>query len=289
MSMARFKTLIFFLSLTWMISCATEPELESGEYQPKIVIDGWIESGNFPKVMLTSSLSYFASIDSVTIRKLVITTAKITVSDGTQEEILTLKKDDNYFPPYIYSGTDIRGEVGKTYTLTVESKGMKYTAQTTIPPPASFDSLWFQAVPGKDSLGYIYGKFADDPGVENFYRVFTERENKDKRFVPVYLSAIGDQSFNGKSFTFSLLRGPDSFSKVVDDLYFVSGDTVRIKFCTMDKSSFDFWRTLERELYVVGNPFSSSGNEIKSNIDGSRALGVWGGYGVNYYTLITKK
>jgi hypothetical protein len=287
--MIRTRILILLGCIIWMTSCNEDLAIETTDYAPKIVIDGWIENGNYPKVMLTSSLSYFASIDSITIRKLVVTTAKITVSDGTRSEILTLKKDPNYFPPYIYSGTEIKGEVGKSYTLTVESKGMTYTAITTIPPVAQFDSLWFQTIKGKDSLGYIYGKFTDNPAVQNYYRVFTQRENKDKRYVPVYLSAIGDQSFNGRRFTFSLLRGPDSFSKVVDDLYFVSEDTVKIKFCTMDKANFDFWRTLERELYVVGNPFSSSGNEIKSNIDGDRALGVWGGYGVTYYKIITKK
>jgi hypothetical protein len=287
--MKRNKIYLSFYIGLLLLGCSDEPTLETTTYTPKIVIDGWIENGNYPKVMLTNSLSYFEPIDSVTIRKLVVTTAKVTVSDGTKEEILTLKKDNNYFPPYIYSGTEILGEVGKTYTLKIESKGSVYTATTTIPPIVKFDSLWFETVPGKDSLGYIYGKFTDNPDVQNYYRVFTQREHKDKRYVPVYLSAIGDQSFNGKSFTFSILRGPDSFSKVVDDLYFVADDTVGIKLCTMDKANFDFWRTLERELYLVGNPFSSSGNEILSNIDGNHALGVWGGYGVTYYRLVTKK
>jgi hypothetical protein len=279
----------------WMIlgcmavfSCTPEPELEFGTYEPKLVIDGWIEQDSYPKVILTSSMSYFDVLDSSTVRKLVVTTAKVTVSNGETEEILTLRRDDQYFPSFVYTGNEIRGEIGKTYTLTIQVKGETYTATTTIPPTAEFDRLWFETVPEKDSVGYIYGKFTDDPTVANYYRVFTLREKKDTRYIPVYLSAIGDQSFNGKSFTFSLLRGPDSFTNVEDDLYFTKGDTVRVKFCTMDKAHFDFWRTLERELYVVGNPFASSGNEILSNINNKKALGVWGGYGVKYYRVIAK-
>ena len=45
---------------------------------------------------------------------------------------------------------------------------------------------------------------------------------------------------------------------------------------------------LTEVYFVVGNPFSSSGNQILSNIDGKKALGVWGGYGVTYYRLITE-
>ena len=48
-----------------------------------------------------------------------------------------------------------------------------------------------------------------------------------------------------------MLRGPESFTDIDDDLYFKKGDTVMIKLCTMDKAHFDFWQTLERELYVV--------------------------------------
>jgi len=282
------RLLIFLLPIVVLFACEAETILDQSQYESKIVIDGWIEQGGFPRVIVGRSSSYFDAIDSSTVSDLVIRTAKVTVSDGTTSEVLTLRKDNNYFPPYVYAGTSIRGESGKTYSLTVEHDNSSYTASTTIPPPAAFDRLWFQLAEGEDSIGYIYGKFTDNPDETNYYRIFTRRENEDNRYIPVYLSAVGDQSFNGKSFTFTLLRGPDNFTNVVDDLYFKLGDTVRVKFCTMDQAHFDFWRTLERELYVVGNPFSSSGNRIISNINGN-ALGVWGGYGVTNYQVIARK
>lgn len=281
--------ILFIILLITLIGCEDSSIYDATIYESKLVIDGWIEQGDFPKVILTKSSSYFTSVDSAAIRRLVVTTAKVTVSDGVTEEVLTLKRDGNYFPPFIYSGTKLKGVVGGSYKLTVEVGGEQYTATTTIPETVSINELWYENVSGKDTVGYIYGRFTDDPSTDNYYRIFTRREGKDKRFIPVYLSAIGDQSFNGKTFTFSLLRGPDSFTNIQDDLYFEEGDTVSIKFCTMDKAHFDFWRTLERELYLVGNPFSSSGNEVISNIDNKKALGIWGGYGVKQYRMVTKR
>ena len=279
---------VCFLALKGLSSCTPEPVLQNPGYEPRLVIDGSIEQGDFPRVSLTYSSSYFTEIDSSKIRKLVIASAKVTVSDGETEEVLTLKKDARYFPPYIYQGTAIKGEIGKNYKLTVEAKNKKYTAITSIPDPAQLVNLWFELSQGSDSIGYLYGEIADDPAKSNYYRLFTKRKHKDSKFVPVYLSAVSDQYFNGKKFKFSILRGPESLTDVIDDLYFLKGDTIQVKLCTMDKAHFDFWRTLERELYVLGNPFSSSGNEIMSNIDDKTALGVWGGYGVKYYQIIAK-
>ncbi|HEY9048347.1 MAG TPA: DUF4249 domain-containing protein [Ohtaekwangia sp.] len=281
--------LIIITGICIASACTPESDLDAIAYTPKLVIDGSIEDNGFARVVLSYSSSYFENIDSASIRKLLVTTAKVVVSDGEQEEILTLKRDETAFPPYVYQSTSLKGKAGKTYKLTITLKGETYTATTSIPPPAALDRVWFELAPGKDSVGYVYGTLTDDPAVDNYYRVFTLRKNIDDRFIPVYLSAIGDQYFNGKKFTFTILRGPENFTNITDDLYFTLGDTIRVKLCTMDKAHFDFWRTVERELYVVGNPFASSGNEIISNIDNKKALGVWGGYGVSYYQLVAKE
>ena len=285
------STLLYncFLIL-WLIcftSCEDSINLEVEGYESKLVVDGWIEHNQYPIVVLSKSASYFATIDSAALRGLVATRAKVTISDGEKEEILTLKKNNLYYPPYIYQGTEIKGEAGKSYHLTIEAEGKKYESTTTIPLGVKLDSLWFSGHLTKDSLGLIQGKFTDNGGTEDYYRVFTQRKGKDNKFVPIYLSAIGDQFFNGESFTFSLLRGAESLSDAQDDIYFRTGDTVRVKLCTIDRAHFDFWRTLERELYVTGNPISSSGNEIISNISGG-ALGVWGGYNPVVYQLVIK-
>jgi hypothetical protein len=284
----RVFLLLVLPALGLLNGCTPETDLDELQYTPKLVVDGSIENGQTPRVVLSHSVSYFDNIDSASIRKLMETTAKVTVSNGERQEVLTLQPNRGFFPPYVYEANTLRGEAGKTYTLTIDLKGKRYTATTTIPTPPQLDSLWFELVPGKDSLGYLYGKLSDPPAVANYYRVFTQRKNIDNRYIPMYQSAVGDRYFNGERFTFSILRGPDDFTNVVDDLYFSRGDTVAIKTCSIDRSHFDFWRTLERELYVVGNPFASSGNDIISNIEGDNVLGVWGGYGSTHYRIVIR-
>ena len=280
--------LIFYTLLFVLASCEEDAgDLSLPYYKPKLVIDGWIEQGKYAQVTLTKSASYFADIDSAALRQALVSTAKVSVSDGEKTEILTLTKNSNKFPPYYYQGTQLKGEAGKTYTLTVQTQGTVYESVTTIHSPPSFDKLWFEFKSQDDSLALLWAKFSDNPEEENYYRVFTYRENKDKKYVPMYLSTLGDKYFNGETFTFNILRGAESFSDINDDIYFTKGDTIRIKFSTLDRAHFDFWRTLEREVYSVGNPFSSSGNEILSNT-GENTLGVWGGYGATYYRLVVQ-
>lgn len=270
-----------------LAACEKELEIDLPPHTPRLVVDGWIEQNRYPTVILTHNAAYFEPVDSGSIRELVATRAKVTIGNGEQEEVLTLRRRNEYFPNYLYQGTTIRGEVGKTYDLKVELSEETYTARTTIPAPVSLDSLWYEPLSPTDTLGYVWAHFTDRADEENYYRLFTQRVGKDDRFVPVYLSAIGDQYFNGESFSFSVLRGAENLNNVTDDLYFQEGDTVRVKFCAIDRAHFDFWRTLERELYATGNPFASSGNEVLSNVEGG-ALGIWGGYGATYRTLIVQ-
>jgi hypothetical protein len=65
---------------------------------------------------------------------------------------------------------------------------------------------------------------------------------------------------------------------------FNKGDTVQLKLCTIDKATFDFWRTTEFNFASVGNPFSSP-TRVLSNLSNG-ALGYFGGYAVQYRRLL---
>lgn len=286
-SLFTLPSFVLSASVFFLASCEQEINVELPEYTSKLVVEGWIEQGKYPTVILTESAAYFDPVDSAAMRKSIITTAKVSVSDGEEEEILTLKKKDAFFPSYIYEGNLLKGEVGKTYFLKIESRGKTYTAETNIPEQAVLDSLWFEKLPASDTLGQVWARYSDPAEESNHYRIFTQRLGKDKSFIPVYLSAISDEIFNGERVDFALLRGAESLSEVTDDLYFNTGDTVMVKFCTMDMEHFQYWKSLERELYASKNPLSASGNKVLSNIRGD-VLGVWGGYGASYFRIIAK-
>jgi len=68
--------------------------------------------------------------------------------------------------------------------------------------------------------------------------------------------------------------------------FFNRGDTVTVKFTNIDKATFDFWRTMEFSYSSIGNPFSSP-TKVLGNV--KNALGYFGGYAVQYKSLIIPK
>jgi len=281
---------IFILSIllvTFLVCCSDNLYLDIPEPDDKIVIDGWIDQGQYAKVLLTRNSPFFSSIDSASLRELVLTRAKVMLSDGEKEEVLVLRKNDDYFPPYIYEGNEIRGDTAKIYTITAEYGGKSAWANTTIPPRVNLDTLYFKLLPDEDSLGEIYIEFTDPPEVKNYYRLLTKVSGEDKRYYSSMVMGFDDIFFSGQKFGFSLSRGKASLLSSQGNDYFKLGDTVSIKFCTIDKVLYDFWNSFQGEAINVGNPFAASLSGIKSNIQGD-GLGVWGGYGTRLYTLILK-
>ena len=134
--------IMFLLSFS---SCHYEPI----DYS-KMVVEGWIDAGKHPIVMLHTSYSLNQPTDDTTqlidvLAEHMILFGKVTIFDGEDSVILTGRVDTNYLPPYIYTTTKIIGEVGKTYSLRA-SYTTPYTtliakSQTEIPAVATFDSI----------------------------------------------------------------------------------------------------------------------------------------------------
>jgi len=263
-----------------------EPDYPSDMFtvEKKIVVDGWIENGRSPVVLLTYNTPYFGHLDSASFRQLVATRAKVTVSDGVNAEILTLTKDTNYFPPYVYKGYSLKGEVGKIYTLVVEDELDTVTAQTMILPPVRLDSLWFEAT--SDTSGIIRCVLKDNPTEKNYYRIFTRVLGKEFRFYPAFIANLDDQYFNGQQFTFPINKGRKNNLYPIENIYFQKNDTIIVRFTTIDKDAFEFWSNYDEELLNAGNPLAANHLTVPSNV--RNGLGIWCGYGASYYRVIAR-
>jgi len=116
----------------------------------------------------------------------------------------------------------------------------------------------------------------------NYYRYFTSINRSN--FNAPFNSVADDALFNGQEFEFPLPKAearnstssPSNFG-----LYHV-GDTVGVKWTTIDEASFDFWNTLEFNAINQG-PFASY-TKVETNINGG--IGIWGGYSSLYYNII---
>ena len=136
------KTLFIIIPIIFL-SCEKEITVDLPEPEQRLVVEGWIEQGDYATVILTKNMPYFGKTDSTTLVQMINFPATVTLSNGEISETLIKTLNFDYFPPIIYRGTIIKGEIGKTYYLTINSEGKQLTASTTIPPPVKFDSLRF--------------------------------------------------------------------------------------------------------------------------------------------------
>lgn len=294
-----------------LFSCEKDIDISVPETENKIVIEGSIEQGEPPFVIITKTIGYFEPTDVGTFQETFIRDAVVTVSNGTNTVQLSglctdqlpdsllatvavligISEDDlKKFPFCLYTtlNTAVFGEIGKSYRLDVVAEGQTLNATTTIPEPIPMNNYWYKDQPGFSDYGYLWFNLSDPAGLGNAYRVFTQRKGKDERFIPTDGSVFNDQLIEGLTFDAFFMRGHEPGSEKEEDNndtseYYEQGDTIIIKFCTIDIPHFEFWETYEMVSFNKGNPFAAP-TTIRTNVDGG--LGIWGGYGVTYDTLI---
>ena len=128
--MKKVFLLILFAGLLFIFnSCQEEIEIEIPEYHNKLVVEGSIENGSYPMVIITKSIPYFSTLDpSVLFNEVVVTDAIVTVtsSSGETEQLSLVYTEDS--PIYFaYVGDSLKGECNKSYTLKIEWESKTYT------------------------------------------------------------------------------------------------------------------------------------------------------------------
>lgn len=282
--------LVLFLMIG-LYSCQREIEIELPNAEDLIVVEGRIEVGKSPIIFLTKNRGFFKEFPSdltTLIAEFVIQDAIVTVSDGIQSEILEFTINLNAYPFVYYTGTLIKGEIGKSYTLSIQANGKNLSATTFIAPPIAIDSSWFDLNPfdvNEDSLGLSYSTISDPDTFGNSYRIFAKR-NSEFTYYPVSGGAFNDEFVNGQKITFFYGQGEKPFESsgdfVPEEFFYILGDTIFLKLTSIGRAEYDFYATLDQAINSNGNPFAAP-TLVKSNIEGG--LGVWCGFSVSYDTL----
>lgn len=291
--MKRIFLLVCGFSLLFQ-SCEKGITFELDDAQPKLVVEAFIENDQPPIVFLSKSLDFFSKIDPSILQNSFVHNAEVVVSNGTLTHKLkeyTVPLGNGYFF-YYYSidssdiATAFNGQLNTPYSLLVKWDGKEYTAITTIPDSARrIDSLFWQQAGGSNPPHKVkvMAKITDPPGYGNYIRYFTKRNIEP--FFPGLVSVFDDQIIDGTTYTVQVERGVDRNQDIEEDFsFFEKGDTVTVKFCNIDKATFDFWRTMEFSYSNIGNPFSSP-TKVLSNISNG-ALGYFGGYATQFQTII---
>ena len=288
--------LVFGLGLVFT-SCEKGITFNLNNTTPSVVVEATIENDQPPVVILSTSFDYFSNISPEILANSFVHNAVIKISNGTTTHQL---KEYSYstgakIKVYYYSidssnlATAFVGAFNTSYTMNIQVNGQTLTSSTTIPLLAKkIDSLWWKKAPDNPDTNKVVlvARATDPPGFGNYIRYFT-RVNSDP-FYPGLNSVFDDQIIDGKTYTVDVERGVNRNEKLDMENYsfFNRGDTITLKFANIDKATFDFWRTMEYSYSSIGNPFASP-TKVLSNVKG--ALGYFGGYAVQYTTLIVPK
>jgi len=213
----------------------------------------------------------------------------------------------------------------ESYKLQIIWNNDTITSNTTIPfvedeTTNMIDSLRFVEDERFPGYGDFYFYYNDPDTMGNNIMFESKRiahwENgefaPDLRFVKALWGSVRNdfEGLNGDSFESFFERGesnPFSFSggmhgdgekadlgnfkayhfeiNMENDTVWHKADTVIIRFSQLDKSSFEFWRSIEIQEGMNNNPFGEPQN-LKSNIKGG--IGIWEGKGCVYYKVVAK-
>ncbi|MFW5805472.1 MAG: DUF4249 family protein [Bacteroidales bacterium] len=308
------KIHIPFLLLTVSLilwNCETDITVDLPKPEDKLIVEGRIESGKPATVFLTHNMGYFdpvemPDIDSsdmnlsdyvaaleASIGLIYDSTLLMTVSDGISTDTLNAGFTFTNFPYFGYFGNTIEGTPGHNYRLEIHYNNTLYWAETEILQPVHIDSTWFTFMEDNDSLGFLHFLFKDPESQRNFYALELQTIGEHYGYFPPYYgtTVFDDEGRNGDTLHYTpLTKGYDSNDFFQDGfesdtawleaVYHKFGDEVNIKLSTINTSLFIFWESYYKHLGTAGNPFTNPAT-LKSNIEGGKADGYWGGYGAS--------
>lgn len=287
------QVVLVFITFS-LFSCEKDINLELNPGNNSLVVDANIESNSPPFVVLSKSLDYFSKVTPALISASYIHQANVSLTDGSQN--IKLKEDSitdfNGNKSFFYTSPPSSIMLGKpntTYTLTIQVGNNIYTSTTTIPEiTVKIDSVWWVKRPVNNDPSYcmVMLRIKDKPGFGDYYRCFT-KVNKGL-FVPLDNSVFDDKFFDGDKIEISMdPRVDEDQPDEKRRTQYKRGDSITLKICQIDKATYNFWQTFEYSLQSVDNPFANP-IKIQSNIS-NNALGYFGGYSVQYHTLIIPK
>lgn len=302
---------------SWFLSgCTKEVKIDIPDFEQKIVIDGRIETGQPPLVLISTTQPIYSETSLDAYLNSFQSGAVVTVSDGTNTVVLDEICSDN-LPPgseslasqlfgipeselanyhlcaYTTFNTAIWGQVGKTYSLQVDLNGNTYTSSTSILTPTALDStFWQQDSDADPGYGFTWAQLTDPAYQYDAYMWEVKRINTvngqpiDPAFKAPYGPVFDDEFINGKTFQFyydNPMTWEDESIPEQNRGRFQVGDSVVIKFSKLDPAVYQFLNKKYTQLGTNGNPFASPTN-IPTNILGG-AIGAWAGFSTSFDTL----
>jgi hypothetical protein len=222
-----------------LLSCQKVIDLKLNTSSSQMVIEGNVFDQFSPD---TVRISKSVNFDSTNVFPPVSGATVIINDNAGNSETLT----EIY--PGTYITSSLQGVPGRTYTLSVQTGGKTYTANSTMPPAVAIDSVYL----GKSLVTnrQVNIEFGDPANIANYYRLleFVNNTQVENFFV------TSDKLNDGKMITYSIWN---------DNNRLKSGRIVTIWLECIDESVYDYFRTASlngEQTISPSNPLSNISN-----------------------------
>jgi hypothetical protein len=262
--------LIAVISLmTLFTSCVKEIDLQlDSEMQSRLIVDGLITDNDSVQTVMLSMTSPYDSDKPCP----PATGATVSVSDGAS---MFYFSETN---PGIYQSSELKGKVGKTYTLTINYTGETYQATTTMHEGFPIDSIAVKKFPYGFPANLPHGEifiWGQESPVPNQYYLFQYALNGKWNDSLITQGYYYDMLNNGK-YLEEVSAG--IFSTYDEDV------TLRLRSISVDEQYFWFldaciWNVMPNMF------FSPPPANVKGNVSNG-ALGYFRACSVNYSETI---
>ena len=247
--------------------------IDLNKADPHIVIEGIISDQPGPYVVKVSMTgNYFEP----SLYFPPVTDAQIVLTDDNGQRD-TLKESDQG----TYLSTTLRGISGRTYSMSVVSKGKIYSASSFMPAKVLIDSIYavartgFRSEPGYD----IYVLFKDPPEPGNYYRL----NAKSSTLIPA--DSIDGRRY--RLYTDKLTNGNEMTERIRAGGQVQPGDTITLELLSIDKASYDYFSTLRDILSSDRSPTSLSPANPNTNLSNG-SLGYFSAFAMDTKKIVLK-
>ena len=317
------KRYLFLISII-LLSCQEEITLNLPQAEEKLVVEGAIEPGFPPYVILTKNQGYFDPISDNPLLDIIVNdvdTVKVWYYNANGEKEIRILEQipglDSLPPIY----TDLSyfsiannyefSQEGETYYLEIKWNNEIVTAETTIPEPTPLDCLWVEEseTAEKDFKCVIRAVYSDPGDIQNNVLIKSKRlehwkdstngqikNNNDPQLILV--DAGPDILINGESFETYFPRPkeeggvPSGFYNTFHYKTFDNNGTEDTVFLPHDIVLIKFCQIDEPSLKFwrgVVRQFTTNGNPFSEPMNLvsniNNGLGGWTGYGATYYKI----
>lgn len=271
-------------SVCLLMACNSEIE----EKKEELVVEGWIADGEFPVVIVSSTLPISSNDTSMDdLKDYVAQWARVAITkeDGTTV-FLTGQYDKNYFPPYIFTTTAFRGQAGQRYHLTVDWRSHHAEASTIVPSSVPIDAIWSEPCSESDTLRQVMLRFCDRPDTHDYYLLFSREIHEPLNSQLCLFGILNDETLSSSEVVMSARR-----SGLIDEYqtytpYYKVGGQVEVSLMHVDSITYHYWRGFSDSKQLGSFLLFNVTTPIEGNIVGGH--GVWYGCGQGKRSIIVQ-